>query len=428
MSIVSASAINVGSLVKDGRGGSAYYVQKITYDRDVDGRNIVTSFVALPVVNEDFAPSGSQIVPLPVERIKDRDRSVALPANPHVAVGDIASRIIEVDPDHYMVNLIGHSDTGIVEDVQKIFEEMGAHHGRTSDLPRSHGRTMNWDNYTGGGVVGEQPSEQEHVKKTRKKRAPKPKAVDSLVKVPDIYLEDAFKHGFIDKETYITLTHDRAEKEIITLREALALTQKDDAAGLRDYVEGLNFDDIFPESKRNSLDDVIVAAHPVVQAAIDVDLFDAVDNKLLTNKFTAEALTMQFVDGDPESAEKVILDLEEAFRLVALDPDYLADYKTPGSKKKIRHLSEQQQQHIIDDIKRAFNVLSKEHVMRELPAKISAGYSRFLSEYTSLMADGTAFTRHDPAVEVVKEIRPQNMLASDTTRVKNNRPERLNLG
>jgi hypothetical protein len=426
MAIVSAGDVKIGTLIQDRRGGTLYYVQDIERERDQDGRDVVKSFVGLPVVESRFSPSGSRPFPLDITQMNERDGNIPIPTDACIAIGLNASRIIDVDPEEYHVRRAGVMNANTRQKIENIFEEMGAHHARVSDLPHSDVRIrgQNFENYTGGAVIGEKSNDEERVKRTRRKST-KPKKVTELVKVPDLYLEDAVQLGFIDKDSYLSLTKMVGGKEISTLREALYLAQNNDAAALNDYVEGLDFDAVFPAEDRRTLDDIDVSSHPVAQAGMEVTLNDAFEQGLLKNKFTAEALTQQIIEDDPESDEKVILDLEEAFRLVALDPDYLEEYKTPGSTKKVRYLNEKQRRSIIDDVKQAFNTLSKEKAIESLAIKISDGHRRFMSEFTSLMAENKAFLRHDPAVEVADDSRSQDKLTTDTTRVANNRPAKL---
>ena len=427
MAIQSAGDIKIGDLIQHGRGGATFYVHEIERVRDGEGIDVVRSFITLPVVSDTNALSGTRIVPVAPYQIRERDRSITLPDNAHISVGLHATRKIDVDPEQYLVKLAGKTDAEIIEAVNNAFEEIGAHHARISDLPTSEVsiRGQSFENYTGGRVIGEGKPVDDRIKKTRK---PKKKKAATLVNVPDIYLEDACKLGFITRETYLTLTKDRDIKEIITLREALALTQSEDGKALNDYIDGESFDDIFPAENREKIDDVAVLRNAVVAAVSQdrITLHEALERKLLRDSFTVEALSNQGDLDSDEYDERVILDLEEAFRLVAVDPEYLAEYDSPTSTRQVRKLSPKQQAKIIEDVKHAFNILSVETSLKSVKEDIESGYRRFMGEYTTLVNEGKAFTRHDPALEVVEAYEDKRV--TETTKIRNMRPDKLNFG
>lgn len=431
MSVVPAGQIQEGDLIRQDRGDMFFYVHEIEKGIEDNGHEYVKNFMVFPILPSEFAPSGSQPIPIQAEQISDAQSALNISAGDIIAVGDKAIRKIEVNPDHYMADYVGKADAAIRTEVKNSFDAMGGDNYRLSGLKDDDNRfrysRIDYTLITGpvhDGVVldGDKKIKPKEPKKTRAK-------AKSIVNVPDLYLEDAVKLGFIDEETYQTLTQNRGAEEIFSLSGALALAQKVDKGPLLSFINGETFDDAFPEDEISSEQENKIYDHPVVKTFADISIFEALDKGILRSKFTVEVLSSQGVndnfDVDDEDSydERLILSLDEAITLVAVDPEYLSAYDRPN--KPNLQLTKKQQSDVINDVKNAFNVLSKGQLLDDLSHKVISGHREFMKTALDLVNEGPAFMIHDPAVEVEKRLLDD--VTKQKARILATRPDRLEI-
>lgn len=437
MALQSASDVKVGTIFQSRDAlKRLYYVQDIEMSIE-NGKSFVKNLIVLPIMAAD-SPSQSgvrQSVPLDLTQIRNRDRSASLPEQLIVGLGPNIILKSSIDSD-YMIDIIGQSDAEITEAVEKVYKDIQSSYDRISDLKEKEEeiaiKTADYSGITGpvAGVqlVKHNPLEVAslHAPPLKKVKKKKPK---SLVKVPDIYLEDAHAEEFISDDTYKALTQHRDKNEPETLREALFLSQKMDKKPFLKFIEGQTFDEAFPESTRNELDDMIIAEHPAIYALGNIPLSEALDKGLLQNKFTVQALSTQGTTdsdfGDDDFDERQILLLEEAFSLIALDPKFLEEYSRPNNPKNT--LTNKQINGITEDIKNAFNLATKQQALEDITADLNKGYSQlkkiFLASEKSTKSK--VFLNHDPAIEVANSVKPA--LEKFQKQITENRPPRLTL-
>lgn len=409
MGIVSANQINEGYIIKQDRGDMYFYVHDIEKGIEVNGQEYVKNFIVFPILSEEHAISGSQTVPLLKDQITDAQGSLQIFDQDVVVISDRALRKIEVNPDHYFANYAGKVKPEIQMEIERTFDDMGGGSYRLSGLDddaRYRYSRLDYTNITAPiheSVVldGDEKIKPREPKKKRAK-------AKTLLNNPDIYLEDAVKLGFIDEETYKILTQNQDEGELFSLGGALALAQKVDKGPLLSFINGETFDNAFPEGKIPFEQENKIYNHPAVKSFADISISDALDKGILRNEFTVEVLSSQGVnddfDVDDEDTydERLILNLDEAITLVAVDPEYLGQYDRPN--KPHLQLTKKQQSDVISDVKNAFNVLSKGQLLNDLSHKIISGQREFMQQSQKLLQSGSAFMIHDPAVEVENKL------------------------
>lgn len=399
MGIVSANEIKEGDIIKQNRGDALFYVDQIKRGIEDNGNSYVDSLIVFPILPETHAPSGSQPIPLKPDLVKEKDFNRT---NQVIAVGIKYVRELKISEDNYFVNRVGTSTAELNTEVGSTFSEMGGDHLRFGKEEEDIGKiaSPSYENITG-------PVIEAVLLDGDKRMAPKEKKLKrnkqkSLANKPDIFLEDALKHGFIDQETYNILT--QFENGVFSLYGALALTEKVDKAPILKYFKGRSFEEVF----KDATDDITVEASLSNIISETISLNEALEKGFLRSEFTVEALTSQGIDEnfDPTDLDsfddRLILDLKEAVSLIALYPDDLENYDRPN--KPNLQLTKKQINDIKTDITNAFNILNKGQALSELTQKLNNGYKKFVQEFMELEKKGDAFMMHNPNIETIKSI------------------------
>lgn len=428
MSIVLASEVEKGDLIKNSRDNAIYYVHDLTYTVGAEGES-VDSFIAFPVREHDKLVSGTQSITLETGDFKNVDGPFDLPDNAVIAISEREAKRLSVDADNYYVaNLQGKCTRDIIAEADNIFAAINGPDVRLGDLSDADIKFAAMDYSKITGPVYENVVDGDRRIKPKEVKLQKAK---SLVNVPDIYLEDAYELGFIDKDLYKTLV----DGNIFSLRGALSLVKRDEKIGLAPYVKGARFEELFAEEIPVEKKSKALRGNRTLKSIENISIFDGIDQKLLTDEFTVEVLSSQGIsdDFDPddfdEFDDRLMLVMGDAFEALALQPQVFEELDRPNQEdipvEKRKKLTKSQVEKVKSDLTGAFNKVSLGRKIEDLSSKIETAYTKFSKDSLPLLEQGKAFMIHDPAQESVAR------LSNDIEKQRNNliakRPAKLKL-
>lgn len=407
MSIIAANEVRKGDLIRNSRDGALYYVHDLEKGRE-RGHEYVESFIAFPILSDKDIPSGSQKISITDEGFKKTDGPVDFPKNAVIAIGERTTKKLIVDGDNfYAANLQGKFSSGIIREADIIFSNLGGQNIRVSDLESDKGKIKSTDySFITSPVLQSSLRDQDGYKpKEFKKQKAK-----TIVSVPDIYLEDAHGLGFIDDALYTQLS----KGGIATLRDAYTLTKLDDKKGLFGYVAGKSFEKTFPESKKDTLDDVKLGKNETFKSLQHLTLEEALKQNLLQNEFTLQVLQSQGVsddfDPDEDFDERLIFHVEDALSILAREPEFFKEFDRPDQEDipldKRKKLTAKQVQQVSDDLRGAFDKIALGRGAEELSDKIETAFKKFSMQSLDLLRERKAFTIHDSLQEPVTALKP----------------------